>query len=560
MATYQPAKKNTAWIGYISLVSQASTLLMKSNPTLATGDFKVSIDGGALANLATLPTVTPASGVMVKVSLSSSEMNGDNITVVCSDAAGAEWCDLVFNIQTAARQIDDLAYPATSGRSMVVDANGLVDANTVKLGPTGSGTAQTAKDVGAAVPAAAAGASGGLLISGSNSGTTTLGALTVTGATTHTGNVVLSDGLTISAPSTTNRAGFSITGNGSGAALDLIGGAAIATTPAGPGLKATGGAASTGAGGVAGVAIAALGGAGAASTNGAATGVTMTGGGTNTVASAAHGLSVIGASTGSGQNAASGAGATGNGITATALSTNGSGLTLVKTGTGSDFNATVTPLTLAKTTNITGFNDIAATAVVSSGAITTSGGAVSTVTTLTNLPAITANWLTAAGTAADFGAEIATAIWTDTTASDFTTALSIGKTIVNGVSLGTGLTINAYTGNTVQTGDSYARLGAPAGASVSADIATRATPAQVKTQVVDGLATDTYAEPGQGAPAATTTLAAKVNYLYKWTRNKKDNDGTTTNFYADDATTVDQKQATSSAAGVVTKGEIATGP
>lgn len=36
--------------------------------------------------------------------------------------------------------------------------------------------------------------------------------------------------------------------------------------------------------------------------------------------------------------------------------------------------------------------------------------AVATVTTLTNLPAITANWLTAAGTAADFGVEVADAI------------------------------------------------------------------------------------------------------------------------------------------------------
>jgi hypothetical protein len=40
-------------------------------------------------------------------------------------------------------------------------------------------------------------------------------------------------------------------------------------------------------------------------------------------------------------------------------------------------------LSLAKTTNVTGFNDIAATAVVSGGAITTSGGAVSTVAALT---------------------------------------------------------------------------------------------------------------------------------------------------------------------------------
>jgi dihydroxyacetone kinase DhaKLM complex PTS-EIIA-like component DhaM len=41
--------------------------------------------------------------------------------------------------------------PATAGRTLVVDAAGLADANTVKLGPTGSGVAQTARDVGASV-------------------------------------------------------------------------------------------------------------------------------------------------------------------------------------------------------------------------------------------------------------------------------------------------------------------------------------------------------------------------------------------------------------------------
>ena len=151
MATYSPAKRATAWVGYISLVSQASTLVMQSNPTIAAGDFKVSKDGGALANLTTLPAVTPASSKMVKIDLSATEMTADNVTVVCSDAAGAEWCDLVFNLQPSARQIDDLAYPATSGRSMVVDASGLVDANAVKIGPTGAGTAQTARDIGASV-------------------------------------------------------------------------------------------------------------------------------------------------------------------------------------------------------------------------------------------------------------------------------------------------------------------------------------------------------------------------------------------------------------------------
>ncbi len=47
--------------------------------------------------------------------------------------------------------------PATAGRSLVVDAAGLADANVVKLGPTGSGTAQTARDVGATLGVAGAG-------------------------------------------------------------------------------------------------------------------------------------------------------------------------------------------------------------------------------------------------------------------------------------------------------------------------------------------------------------------------------------------------------------------
>ncbi len=48
-------------------------------------------------------------------------------------------------------------------------------------------------------------------------------------------------------------------------------------------------------------------------------------------------------------------------------------------------------LSLAKTTNITGFNDIAATAIVSAGAITTLSGAVITVTSVTNGVTVTTN-------------------------------------------------------------------------------------------------------------------------------------------------------------------------
>jgi len=154
MATQIPPKKNTANTFYVGLVSQANTKLFQVNPTLAIGDVKVSTDGGAFANITTLPVVTPAAGRAVKVDLSAAEMNGDNIIVTFVDAVGAEWSDLLVNLQTSARQIDDLAFPATTGRSMVVDVAGLIDATAVKVGPTGAGTAQTARDLGASVVAA----------------------------------------------------------------------------------------------------------------------------------------------------------------------------------------------------------------------------------------------------------------------------------------------------------------------------------------------------------------------------------------------------------------------
>ena len=47
------------------------------------------------------------------------------------------------------------------------------------------------------------------------------------------------------------------------------------------------------------------------------------------------------------------------------------------------------------------------------------------------------------------------------------------------------------------------------------------TAADVNAQVVDALVTDTYAEPGAGTPAATLSLAAKLNYLFKDWRNRK---------------------------------------
>jgi hypothetical protein len=133
---------------------------------------------------------------------------------------------------------------------------------------------------------------------------------------------------------------------------------------------------------------------------------------------------------------------------------------------------------------------------------------------------------------------------------------NVGGNVVGNV---TG-SVGSLVGHTVQTGNSFARLGAPAGASIAADIAALPNAAAVNAEVVDALATDTYAEPGQEAPGATVSLSTKISYIYKFLRNKITNDGGTTKVYNDAGDTVDQKATTSEAAGTVTRGEFGTGP
>ena len=84
--------------------------------------------------------------------------------------------------------------------------------------------------------------------------------------------------------------------------------------------------------------------------------------------------------------------------------------------------------------------------------------------------------------------------------------------------------------------------------------------AEINAEVVDALNVDTYAEPGQEAPAATTSLAAKINYIYKAFRNKITQTGTTLSIYDDAGSTVDQKATVSDDGTTYTRGEIGTGP
>lgn len=60
------------------------------NPTLAAGDFTVSTDGAAFANMATLPTVTPAGSGRVLLSFNAAEMTGTNEVLMRAKDVSAE--------------------------------------------------------------------------------------------------------------------------------------------------------------------------------------------------------------------------------------------------------------------------------------------------------------------------------------------------------------------------------------------------------------------------------------------------------------------------------------
>lgn len=102
-APWNPPKKGEDFEFLISLKDFSNPGSFKTNPTIAAGDFKITKDGGALANLTTLPVVEPASSAVVKVVLSSTEMNADKLMVIWQDqTAPKEWCDDALAILTTA--------------------------------------------------------------------------------------------------------------------------------------------------------------------------------------------------------------------------------------------------------------------------------------------------------------------------------------------------------------------------------------------------------------------------------------------------------------------------
>jgi len=98
---YNPPVKNEEFKMRVSLEDHLTPGRFKSNPTIETGDVKVDKDGGGLANLTTLPSVSPAASKLVLCELSATEMNAGVVTIIISDVTDPpEWNDLTISIPT----------------------------------------------------------------------------------------------------------------------------------------------------------------------------------------------------------------------------------------------------------------------------------------------------------------------------------------------------------------------------------------------------------------------------------------------------------------------------
>lgn len=101
-APYNPPVKNEDFVIGIALEDMSGAGL-RANPTIAAGDFKISKDFGAFANLTTLPSVAPAGSAQVMVTLSAAEMNADVVTIQAIDQTNPkEWADFFLCIPTTA--------------------------------------------------------------------------------------------------------------------------------------------------------------------------------------------------------------------------------------------------------------------------------------------------------------------------------------------------------------------------------------------------------------------------------------------------------------------------
>ncbi len=141
-----------------------TSALVAPSSAFTASDFRIYKDGSASEKTSTngITVTSPFDSIVGKhlIEIDTSNSTGD----IGFWAVGSEYRVEINSAKTVASVVQsgvvvgrfklvsaDVLRPATDGRTLVVDASGLADANVVKVGPTGSGTAQTAGNIPALI-------------------------------------------------------------------------------------------------------------------------------------------------------------------------------------------------------------------------------------------------------------------------------------------------------------------------------------------------------------------------------------------------------------------------
>lgn len=101
-------RRGFAYEFYSTVTSRLDGRIFQVSPTIISGDFQISKDGGAFVNLANIPTVTPSGTQSIHFSLTATEMEADKILIMGVDS-GDEWSDFETFIDIDAFNIDAIA-------------------------------------------------------------------------------------------------------------------------------------------------------------------------------------------------------------------------------------------------------------------------------------------------------------------------------------------------------------------------------------------------------------------------------------------------------------------
>jgi hypothetical protein len=142
---YKPIKAKAFGPFTIALVNSTTPTALVSAPTITAANFKVSTDGGAFANIATTPTVTPTGGPAVKLSFTNTETAGDSVVLWINGITGAADQLIEFLTQDLSFAAFHYAMRDTSGNpktglGSAVTAVRVIDTGTFAAGTLGATT------------------------------------------------------------------------------------------------------------------------------------------------------------------------------------------------------------------------------------------------------------------------------------------------------------------------------------------------------------------------------------------------------------------------------------